>query len=152
MKWWIIMRISVKGRYGLAAMIYIAQYYDSGDNITVLSISDKLGVSKIYLEQVFSLLKRGGLVNSLKGAQGGYMLSRPPKQISAYDILLSTELALFENVEETVYQKAPEIDDAMHTLVYNPIDESVKAVLQKITLYDLVHETNNNKHEPMFFI
>jgi Rrf2 family transcriptional regulator, cysteine metabolism repressor len=146
------MRISVKGRYGLAAMIYIAQHYESGENITVISISEKLGVSKIYLEQVFSLLKRGGLVNSLKGAQGGYVLSRPPKQISAYDTLLATEQALFESVEETVYQKAPEIDGAMHTLVYNPIEEAVKAALQKITLYDLVHEADNYKREPMFFI
>lgn len=146
------MRISVKGRYGLAAMIYIAQHYESGENITVISISERLGISKIYLEQVFSLLKRGGLVTSLKGAQGGYMLSRPPKQISAYDMLSATELALFENVEETVYKKAPEIDGAMHTLVFDPIDEAVKSALQKTTLYDLLYETNNYNNEPMFFI
>lgn len=48
--------------------------------ITISSIAEKLGISKIYLEQVFSLLKRAKLVTSLKGAQGGYQLSKIPKK------------------------------------------------------------------------
>ena len=55
-----------------------------------------LAVSKIYLEQVFSLLKRDGLANSIKGAQGGYQLSRPAEEISVYDILSVAELSMFE--------------------------------------------------------
>jgi hypothetical protein len=50
------MRISAKGRYALAATIHLAQKYDSGEYTTVLSISERFGISKIYLEQVFSLL------------------------------------------------------------------------------------------------
>ena len=61
------MKISAKGRYGLAAMTYLARNYASGAPITIISISEKLGISKIYLEQVFSLLKRANLVNSIKG-------------------------------------------------------------------------------------
>ena len=50
------MKISAKGRYGLAAMSYIAQNYRTGSPITIISIAEKLGISKIYLEQVFSSL------------------------------------------------------------------------------------------------
>ena len=47
------MKISAKGRYGLAAMTYLARNYAAGTPITIVSISEKLGISKIYLEQVF---------------------------------------------------------------------------------------------------
>ena len=88
----ISMKISAKGRYGLAAMTYLARNYASGSPVTIVSISEKLGISKIYLEQVFSLLKRARLVNSIKGSQGGYQLSRAPREITPYDILSSIEL------------------------------------------------------------
>ena len=90
------MRISAKGRYALASTISLAQDYAKGEYTTVLSISEKLGISKIYLEQVFSLLKRGGIVNSVKGSQGGYQLARMPQQITLYDVLSAVELSLFE--------------------------------------------------------
>ncbi len=76
-----------------------------GEYTAVISISEKLGISKIYLEQVFALLKRGGIVNSIKGSRGGYQLSRSPRQISLYDILSSVETSLFEPVEDTVGEK-----------------------------------------------
>ena len=76
------MRISSKGRYALVSMIYMAQNYDSGKFITVISISEKFGISKIYLEQVLLFLK-GGLVTSVKVRRGGYQISRSPEQITA---------------------------------------------------------------------
>lgn len=148
------MRISVKGRYALAATINIAMNYGSDKHITVLSISDKLGISKIYLEQVFSLLKRGGLVNSVKGARGGYQLSRTPEQITVLDVLSAVELTLFEITEETVAEKAPEIEKAMRLSAFDVLDHVVKKTLGGITLADLVlsaeeHKTDN---EFMFYI
>ncbi|HCX65526.1 MAG TPA: Rrf2 family transcriptional regulator, partial [Eubacteriaceae bacterium] len=76
------MKLSAKGRYALAATTSMAQNKDKNEYITLISISEKLSISKIYLEQIFSLLKRGGVVNSIKGSQGGYQLSRSPKQIT----------------------------------------------------------------------
>jgi Rrf2 family protein len=99
------MRISSKGRYGLASMISIAQLGSGGEAVTVISVSEKLGISKIYLEQVFSLLKRSKLVTSIKGAQGGYQLSKTPDKITAYDILHAVEVSLFEKTEESVDKK-----------------------------------------------
>ena len=148
------MRISAKGRYALAAMISIAQTHDSGRPVTVIHISETLGISKIYLEQVFSLLKRGGLVNSIKGAQGGYQLARPPRQISPYDILSAVELSLFESAEDTVSHSAPEIENTMRDIVLAPMDCSIRETLTKSSLYDLAAEAERCKsgNEPMFYI
>mgnify|MGYP000932862017 CR=1 FL=1 len=148
------MRISAKGRYALAAMISMAENYNNGEYITVISISEKLGISKIYLEQVFSLLKRGGIVNSIKGAQGGYQLTRMPGQITVLDVLSAVELSLFEPAEETVQDKAPDIEAAMRLSAFDVLDNAVKGTLTQITLYDLVTEAEKHKTEQgfMFFI
>lgn len=148
------MRISAKGRYALAAAINMAENYSSGEYITVISISEKLGISKIYLEQVFSLLKRGGIVNSVKGAQGGYQLARSPRQVTVYDVLSAVETALFEPAEETVKLNSPEIDAAMRATVFDALDSAVKSALEKITLSDLVSEVEKHKADQgfMFFI
>lgn len=148
------MRLSAKGRYALAAMIDLAHSYDSPEFVTVISISERLGISKIYLEQVFSLLKRGGLVNSVKGAQGGYYLSRSPLQITVYDILFAVELSLFETTEESVREKAPEIDETMKVMVFDILDEAIADTLKFITLDELLHEALRRKQgaDLMYYI
>ncbi len=139
------MKISAKGRYGLAAMTHLAMNYEAGLPITIISISDKLGSWKIYLEQVFSLLKRGDLVTSVKGAQGGYLLSCSPAQISALDVLTAVETGLFDKTEETVMEKAPEIEYAMRVSAFQVLDDAVAASLSQVTLEDLVLASEKHK-------
>ncbi len=148
------MRISSKGRYALVSMIYMAQNYESGKFITLISISEKFGISKIYLEQVFSLLKKGGLVVSVKGSQGGYQLARNPESISAYDILFSIEATLFESAEETVPQSSPSIEKTIRQFVFDNLDESVKKILSAISLSELVAQTQKNSENQglMYYI
>ncbi|WP_024833197.1 RrF2 family transcriptional regulator [Ruminiclostridium josui] len=144
------MRISSKGRYGMASMICVAQLGKSGDFVTVISISEKLGISKIYLEQVFSLLKRSKLVTSVKGSQGGYQLAKSPEKITAYDILQAVEISLFEKTERSVSQQAEGIESSITNLVWNKIDESISEVLKNTTLSDLVDEAERNQEEDSF--
>ncbi|MEF9918821.1 MAG: Rrf2 family transcriptional regulator [Eubacterium sp.] len=148
------MRISAKGRYGLAAMIVIAQGDFDGNYVPVIVISEKLGLSKIYLEQVFSLLKRAGLVSSVKGAQGGYRLAKSPDTMSAYEILASLEQILFESTESSVEEQAPFIEQVMQTFVFDVLDATVKEKMEQITLSQLVAESNKFKDKSnfMFFI
>ena len=148
------MRISAKGRYALAAMIRMAEKYNSGEYITVISISENLGISKIYLEQVFSLLKRGDIVRSIKGAQGGYQLTRMPGQITVLDVLSAVELSLFEPAEDTVQEKAPDIEAAMRYSAFDVLDSTIRDTLGRITLYDLVVEAEKHKKGQgyMFYI
>ena len=148
------MKISAKGRYGLAAMTHIASQYENQIPITIISIADKLAISKIYLEQVFSLLKRAGLVNSIKGAQGGYQLAKQPTAITVFDILSAIELSLFEKTEAATSDKSPAIDKALENCIFARLDDSIQTILQQITLNDLVNEAEKNKPEDalMYFI
>jgi Rrf2 family protein len=148
------MRISTKGRYALAAMTHMAAHYDSGENLTVNSIAERLGTSKIYLEQIFSLLKRGGLLNSVKGAQGGYSLARFPRQITVANVLSAVELSLFEETKNTASGSAPEINKAIRLSVFAVLDKAIKDTLENITLEALVLAAEQHKPDDrmMFYI
>ena len=147
------MKISAKGRYGLAAMTYLARNFASGAPITIISISEKLGISKIYLEQVFSLLKRAQLVNSIKGSQGGYQLAREPREISAYDILSSIELSLMEKVSPAA-EKMPALDRALAAKVFTPLDDQIKDTLSSVSLDDILTaiEAEKDTDSLMYYI
>ncbi len=154
MKWVNIVRISAKGRYGLAAVIYMAQLHDNGEYITISKISESLGISKIYLEQTFSLLKRAEVVTSIKGAQGGYRLVKMPKYVTVFDVLSAIETSLFEKAEETVQSKLPQLESTMQISVFKPLDNVIETRLKEITLYELVNQYEKQKEDGdyMFFI
>ena len=146
------MKISAKGRYGLVAMTHLAQNFGNGTPTTIISISQKLGISKIYLEQVFALLKRSKLVTSIKGSQGGYQLRRKPSETTVYDILSVIELSL---VEQTTSESLfPELDRAINTCVYEPLDKKIFEVLKAITLEDILNAVNKemDSSSQMYFI
>lgn len=146
------MKISAKGRYALLSMTYLAQNFAGSSPTTILTISQKLSISKIYLEQVFAILKRANLVNSIKGAAGGYQLNRAPREITVYDILSVIELALME--ESTSESRMPEIDRAINSCIYQPLDKKIFDFLKSITLEDILtavaHETDAASQ--MYFI
>jgi Rrf2 family protein len=148
------MRISAKGRYALASVVFMAQQHESGEYITILSISEKLGISKIYLEQVFSLLKRGNIVNSIKGAMGGYQLTRMPQQITVLDVLKAVELSLFEPAQDTVSENSPEIEAALRLSAFDVLDKVIQDSLCKVSLLDIVNEAEKHKGEEaiMYYI
>ena len=141
------MKISAKTRYGTAAMICLAQNHGASEYTTIINLSEKLKISKIYLEQVFSLLKRAGLVASTKGSQGGYRLSKPPKNISAYDIFAALETSLIEKAKDTVSQSDKAIEMAMTRLVFGKLDEALGALLSDISLGDLAAESEKYASE-----
>jgi Rrf2 family protein len=80
------MKLSTKGRYGLRAMVDLA-VHSSGEHVALYSIAERQNISENYLEQVFSILRKAGLVKSVKGAQGGYTLADKPSNISIGAIL-----------------------------------------------------------------
>ena len=141
------MRISTKGRYGMAVMICLAEKKDRSQ--TVADISQKLDVSKIYLEQVFALLKNAGLIQSIKGAQGGYFLSGTPQGVTAYDILRATEPALFEPTEKSFSGAAEAVETALQNWVWSPLSGEIAKTLSAVTLQDLLEKS---KKEYMFYI
>ena len=148
------MRISAKGRYAIAATISMAQEYERGECITVIKLSEKLNISKIYLEQVFSLLKREDIVISTKGPQGGYQLTRKPDLITVFDILKAVETSLFEKAGESVSEQAPDIEKAMNNIVFEQLDNVIIDFLSSTSLADLVSEAakHTGNENCMFYI
>lgn len=148
------MRISSKGRYGIAVMIRMAQISNNSDYISIISIAEKLDISKIYLEQIFSQLKKAELVKSIKGSQGGYKLAKSPDKITVGDILRAIEISLFEKTEHSVSADFIEIDKSMETLVWDKIDKVIFQTLDSVSLSDLVNEADKYKNSGnyMFYI
>ena len=90
------MKLTTKGRYAVTAMLDLGLHYDQG-SVTLSDIARRQGISLSYLEQLFAKLRRGGLVDSVRGPGGGYSLSRPPSGISVAEIII----AINENIDAT---------------------------------------------------
>jgi Rrf2 family protein len=148
------MRISAKGRYALAAAIKLAEAAKTNELLSVQRISDELGISKIYLEQIFSALRHNNILTSEKGTGGGYRLTATPENTTAYDILSVTETILFDQADIIIRDKSPEIDTAIMSLVFNPLDDTIKNTLTAISVADLYQESAKNRGEGdyMFYI
>ncbi len=91
------MKLSTKGRYGLRAMIDMARY-STGEPVSIGSVALRQGISEGYLEQLVSLLKKAGLVQSIRGAGGGYVLAKNAEDISVGDILRALEACAVRRV------------------------------------------------------
>jgi len=85
-----VFTVSAKGVYGMAAMIELAAHHRHG-TLQIRDIADKHAIPQHYLEQILVILKKGGLVESFRGAQGGYALSRPPSAIKVVEVLTLLE-------------------------------------------------------------
>ena len=87
------MKLSTKGRYGLRAMIDLARYSEE-EPVSIGSIAMRQGISERYLEQLVAKMKKAGLVKSIRGASGGYVLAKDSSEISVGDILRALEGSL----------------------------------------------------------
>ena len=85
------MKISTKGRYALLIMIYLAKNYDNNTYITLKEISENESISLKYLEKIIALLTKAKLVETLRGAQGGYRLIKKPEEYTILEIIKASE-------------------------------------------------------------
>jgi len=130
------LKVSTKGRYGLRAMIELAKNKNSGA-IPLRVISEKQNISEQYLEQLFVNLRNSGLVKSVRGASGGYLLKRPPSEITVEEILISLEGPL--NIVDCIADESLcDFSDkcATHDL-WVELKEIIVDYISNITLEDL---------------
>jgi len=146
-------KISAKGRYALASAIEIARQSGmSGENVSSASISKSLGISKVFLEQIMAGMKKAELVTSVKGAGGGYKFLRPIENITAWDILITAESALFEKTDSTVADNSPSIEAVLREQIFCKLDSVLKSTLKQITLRELLDASNYNNEEQAFML
>ena len=96
------MKLSMKSRYGLRALIDLA-INSKTEQVALNSIAERNKISPQYLEQVFASLRKAGIVKSIKGSQGGYFLSRPPHRCSLSVRLLTTHFMFHSGVGNRIH-------------------------------------------------
>lgn len=134
------MILSTKGRYGLKMMYELALSYGTGP-MSLKEIAKKQQLSETYLEQLIAHLKKAGLVTSIRGAQGGYELSRKPEKITVGEIIRLLEGPLAPS--ECVLDEEPECsraDYCVTRLIWEKIMESINNVIDSITLNDMIND------------
>ncbi|MCF6093985.1 Rrf2 family transcriptional regulator [Microaerobacter geothermalis] len=137
------MKVSTKGRYGLTLMIDLASHFGEGP-ISLKSIAQRNDLSEHYLEQLIAPLRNAGLVKSMRGAYGGYILSRPPEEITAGDVIrvLEGPISPVEFIDE---------EEPAKRELWIRIRDSITEVLDSTTLADLASHGDKGDNY-MFYI
>ena len=147
------MKISTKGRYGLRALADLA-VYSQGEPIALAMVAARQKISLNYLEQVFGQLRKAGLVRSIKGPSGGYLLAKPAKDITVKEILEVLE-GPFSIVGEDIDRSGQDaMQLAIKSLVWDEIDARINEFMEKRTLEHLVNEYKSyqESHDMMYYI
>ncbi len=135
------MKISTKGRYGLRMMIDIAMNQNEGP-VSVRDIARRQSLSDKYLEQIITQANKAGLLKSIRGAGGGYQLSRPAKDISVGEILRVMEgsLSPVECVRERGAEPAPcqNAGECATYELWRDIKTAVDQVIDNRSLQDMI--------------
>ncbi|SJZ72826.1 RrF2 family transcriptional regulator [Selenihalanaerobacter shriftii] len=142
------MKLSTKGRYGVRAMFDLALHYGEGTT-PLRSIAERQGISENYLEQLIAALRKAGLVNSVRGAHGGYLLAKKPDKITIGDIIrvLEGPIAPSDCVADDGNENCKNIEDCITRLIWKDLQESINEVLDSISLEDLRQEAINAKQK-----
>ncbi len=140
------MKISTRTRYGTRLMLALALHYGQGP-IFLRDIAKAEKISEKYLSQIIIPLRSQGLVNSFRGAKGGYVLARLPSQINVKEIVevLEGDLKLIEPIKDSnLYNKT---SIAVTHQLWNKLAQSIKLTLAEFTLEDLIsmHQEKQGK-------
>lgn len=138
------MKISTKGRYGLRAIVDIASHSTDG-HISIKEVAQRQGISDNYLEQIIFPLKRAGLVKSIRGSQGGYLLARPASEITAGEVLraLEGDLAPVECLAGRVTSECERVDRCSTMGLWLRLRDAINNVVDSVTIQDMVDNRPN---------
>ena len=130
------MKLSTRTRYAVRAMIELAKN-DLNRPLQLKIIAQRQEISIKYLEQLMAVLKSAGLINSIRGSKGGYVLSRAPNQIVINDILHCVEgpITTVECVEDS--NRCSRAADCAAREVWRKVEQAIEDVLKSITLQDV---------------
>jgi len=146
------MKLSTRGHYGLKAMYDLALHYGEGP-IPISEIAQRQLISEPYLEQLFSALRKAGLIKSVRGAQGGYLLNRLPEEITVGEIVrvLEGPIAPVECVSENVKEACDQADACISRVVWSKVRDALNKVMDSITLRDMVEEASRNQSRNLMY-
>ncbi|MDD6208384.1 MAG: Rrf2 family transcriptional regulator, partial [Clostridiales bacterium] len=143
-----------KSRYGLTALVDLS-IHSKNERVALNSIAERNNISPQYLEQVFGSLRRAGILKSMKGSQGGYLLNDSPEKITVSEVIEALEGTYHIADEDTPPDSGSRgISDAIQTVIIDPVNGQLDDLLKNITLADLqkVYLERDSYSEDMYYI
>ena len=131
------MRLTTKGRYAVTAMLDLSLHHDEGP-ITLADIAERQGISLSYLEQLFSRMRKRGLVFSVRGPGGGYSLARPTEEITIAEIITAVD----ESVDTTRCHGAHNCQNNELCLTHDlweDLSTRIYDYLDQVSLHDMMN-------------
>ncbi len=139
------MKLSVKSDYAARAVLGLARHYPTGGALRVEDLASQQGIPGNYLVQILIELKAQGIVRSLRGKEGGYLLSKPPAEITLGDVLRAVHGTVFDSPALRDSECPPELRRAWHRL-----QATLDGAAQAITFQKLLEE--GSEKEKMYYI
>lgn len=139
------MKLSSRARYGMRAILELAIEYGKPP-LQIKTIAEREDISNKYLEQLIAMLKAAGLVRSIRGPRGGYLLAKPPAEITLKEVFTTLEGPMIpaECLEHPEF--CPRCMDCATREIWAELQVAVNGVLESQTLADLVERTVSKKH------
>jgi len=142
------MKLTTKGRYGLRAAIDLAMYAKH-EPVSLSDVAERQNISISYLEQLIAKLKKAGIVQSTRGAQGGYALAKEPEEISVGEILRALEGSLSpvdcSAVDGEGESECSASNFCVTKYVWKRINDSINATVNNMFLSELLTESEKVK-------
>ncbi|MHB1125442.1 MAG: RrF2 family transcriptional regulator [Bacillota bacterium] len=147
------MKLSTRGEYGLRAMFDLSQHHGEGP-ISLKSIAERQGISEHYLEQLAASLRKSGLLRSVRGSQGGYILAREPGEITVGDIIrvLEGPIAPMDCVSEEEKDPCIRAESCITRGIWAKVRDSINDVLDSITLEDMCLQAEKAKMSKDYYM
>jgi Rrf2 family transcriptional regulator, cysteine metabolism repressor len=145
------MKISTKGRYGMRAMVDLA-IHNGETPVLLKDIAKRQQLSERYLEQLVLSLKAAGLVKSIRGAHGGFMLAKAPGEIRLSEIfqVLEGPLGLVECVDDPA--SCSRVDSCVTRDIWQELKDGIVSILDSKTLQDLAEQQDKKDKKQMYYI
>lgn len=139
------MKISARGRYSMQALFDLA-HFSHGQPVPLHLIAQRQDLSLPFLEQIFNKLKKAGIVASVRGPKGGYVITRPCNEVTVGDVLRLTDSSFYAVAKEDPKgaKSALKADAKINNLLWKQLSNTITNFMDTITLADLCVESESN--------
>ena len=147
------MRVSLRSTYGIMAAVDLAMQAGSAP-VQAKAIARRQGIPARFLEQVLHAMKKAGLVSSQRGAQGGYVLSKKPSEVSVAEIFEALEGPFLRMTEVNGRGNPATASGTLLAKVWDRVQEAERHVLEAITVEELAGQQRQieQQRSPMYHI
>ena len=143
------MKVSSRADYALSCILRVADKHDGHEPVTVREVAEKEKLEPDYVEQMFVAMKKAGILKSLRGKSGGYVLARTPDKVTAKDVVKAIDKSVLELVcsrKKGRKNKCAHFNNCEIKAFWEELGEGMKSILKKYTLDKLLRLRRREKN------